>query len=250
LQTYPALQGILLDLPAVADSAHAVLQAAVSAGRCQIVGGDFLTAVPPGGDVYILKRILVDRDDARAPTRSWPIVGQPWDHRAAYWWGGPGPHVALRGMLRYVDAGRVWERESDPNGSRVTGPLSACRVHADPDTGHVLHAAPRGRRTGVAEAQVTARDTGPAEYQVRLLLQGVCWYDQSSLKHIGVCMSYRVGRRRKGWLSQNRCLMRRWWCAGGVISQLILSGGQARTQVVSPACPLSVRLECPWQSWP
>jgi hypothetical protein len=68
LQTYPALQGILLDLPAVTDSAHAVLQAAVSAGRCQIVGGDFLTAVPPGGDVYILKRILVDRDDAQAHT--------------------------------------------------------------------------------------------------------------------------------------------------------------------------------------
>ena len=36
--------------------------------RCQIVGGDFLTAVPPGGDVYILKRILVDRDDAQAHT--------------------------------------------------------------------------------------------------------------------------------------------------------------------------------------
>jgi hypothetical protein len=33
LQTYPALQGILLDLPSVADSAHAVLQAEVSAGR-------------------------------------------------------------------------------------------------------------------------------------------------------------------------------------------------------------------------
>jgi hypothetical protein len=68
LQTYPALQGILLDLPSVADSAHAVLQAEVSAGRCQIVGGDFLTAVPSGGDVYILKRILVDRDEPQAHT--------------------------------------------------------------------------------------------------------------------------------------------------------------------------------------
>jgi hypothetical protein len=68
LQTYPALQGILLDLPSVADSAHAVLQAAVSAGRYQIVGGDFLTAVPSGGDVYILKRILIDRDETQART--------------------------------------------------------------------------------------------------------------------------------------------------------------------------------------
>jgi hypothetical protein len=85
LHTYPALQGILLDLPAVADSAHAMLQGEVSAGRCQIVGGDFLTAVPPGGDEYILKRILIDRDDAQAHTlltNCRAAMGP----RAACWW--------------------------------------------------------------------------------------------------------------------------------------------------------------------
>jgi hypothetical protein len=32
------------------------------------VGGDFLAAVPAGGDLYILKRILVDRTDDEART--------------------------------------------------------------------------------------------------------------------------------------------------------------------------------------
>ncbi|MBX9252498.1 hypothetical protein H1Q63_00590 [Desmonostoc muscorum CCALA 125] len=68
LQAYPSLHGILLDLPQVVDSAHAVLQDKITAGRCQIVGGDLLTAIPPGGDVYIIKRVLVDRDDAQART--------------------------------------------------------------------------------------------------------------------------------------------------------------------------------------
>jgi hypothetical protein len=32
------------------------------------VGGDFLAAVPAGGDLYILKRVLVDRTDDEART--------------------------------------------------------------------------------------------------------------------------------------------------------------------------------------
>jgi hypothetical protein len=66
LRAYPALHGILLDLPRVVEGAHTVLENEVANGRCQLIGGDFLTAVPPGGDVYILKRILMDRDDAQA----------------------------------------------------------------------------------------------------------------------------------------------------------------------------------------
>ena len=37
-------------------------------GRCQLVGGNFLEAVPAGGDLYILKRVLVDRTDDEACT--------------------------------------------------------------------------------------------------------------------------------------------------------------------------------------
>ena len=36
------------------------------AGRCEVVGGSFFEAVPAGGDVYLLKFIVHDWDDAQA----------------------------------------------------------------------------------------------------------------------------------------------------------------------------------------
>jgi hypothetical protein len=36
--------------------------------RCDLVAGDFLTAVPAGGDAYILMRVLHDWDDEHAVT--------------------------------------------------------------------------------------------------------------------------------------------------------------------------------------
>jgi len=33
------------------------------ADRCQVLGGDFLQSVPPGGDSYLLKWVLHDWDD-------------------------------------------------------------------------------------------------------------------------------------------------------------------------------------------
>src|SRR5262245_31984448 len=68
LQAFPSLQGILFDLPVVVESAQAVFQTEPLRGRCQLVGGDFLAAVPVGGDLYILKRVLVDRTDDEART--------------------------------------------------------------------------------------------------------------------------------------------------------------------------------------
>jgi hypothetical protein len=68
LQAFPSLQGILFDLPTVVEGAQTVFQAATFQGRCQLVGGDFLLTVPAGGDLYILKRILVDRTDDEART--------------------------------------------------------------------------------------------------------------------------------------------------------------------------------------
>ena len=67
LQAFPSLQGILCDLPVVVEGAQAVFQAPLQE-RCQLVGGDFLEAVPGGGDLYILKRVLVDRTDDEART--------------------------------------------------------------------------------------------------------------------------------------------------------------------------------------
>ena len=34
--------------------------------RCELIEGDFFQSVPPGGDVYVLKRVLVDYTDEKA----------------------------------------------------------------------------------------------------------------------------------------------------------------------------------------
>src|SRR2546426_12032104 len=69
LQAFPSLQGILFDLPVVVEGAQAVFQTEPLLGRCQLVGGGFLAAVPAGGGPYILKRVLVDQtgDEGRTP---------------------------------------------------------------------------------------------------------------------------------------------------------------------------------------
>jgi hypothetical protein len=64
LQAHPTMQGVLFDRPAVVANAPAVLEEAGVAERCTIVGGDFFAAVPPGGDVYVLKSVVNDWDDA------------------------------------------------------------------------------------------------------------------------------------------------------------------------------------------
>ena len=51
LQRYPSVRGVLYDLPHVVERARPRLEAAGVAQRCQTVGGDFFTAVPPGGEL-------------------------------------------------------------------------------------------------------------------------------------------------------------------------------------------------------
>jgi hypothetical protein len=58
--------GVLLDVPAIAAEARERMSAAGLGARCQVVGGDFLTAVPGGGDLYILAFVLHNWDDERA----------------------------------------------------------------------------------------------------------------------------------------------------------------------------------------
>jgi cyclopropane fatty-acyl-phospholipid synthase-like methyltransferase len=65
LAAFPALQGVVFDLPAVADAA-AALAAAGLAGRCRAEGGDMRRAVPRGGDAYLLKWVLMDQSDEQA----------------------------------------------------------------------------------------------------------------------------------------------------------------------------------------
>jgi O-methyltransferase domain len=66
LRALPHARGILVDLPHVVAGAGPVLSAAGVADRCTIVGGDAFQAVPHGGDVYIIARVLFNWDDAKA----------------------------------------------------------------------------------------------------------------------------------------------------------------------------------------
>jgi hypothetical protein len=66
LPANPGVKGVLFDQPAVVESARARIESAGIGGRCTLVAGDFFEAVPAGGDVYALKRIIHDWDDERS----------------------------------------------------------------------------------------------------------------------------------------------------------------------------------------
>jgi hypothetical protein len=66
LRQYPTMKGILFDLPEVVATAR--LKISDFAGRCDAVGGNMLQSVPPGGDVYVIKRVMMDKTDADALT--------------------------------------------------------------------------------------------------------------------------------------------------------------------------------------
>lgn len=66
LQANPSLRGVLLDLPEAVAGAPALFEAAGVADRCRVVPGNFLDAVPAGGDVYTVSRVLFNWSDERA----------------------------------------------------------------------------------------------------------------------------------------------------------------------------------------
>jgi hypothetical protein len=65
LEKFPELSGVLFDLPHAIDEARSVLAGRGLSARAELVAGDFFESVPPA-DVYLLKAILHDWDDARA----------------------------------------------------------------------------------------------------------------------------------------------------------------------------------------
>lgn len=65
LRAHPGLAGVLFDLPAGLAGAPAYLAAQGVAERCTLVAGNFFEALP-AGEVYLLRRILHDWDDAAA----------------------------------------------------------------------------------------------------------------------------------------------------------------------------------------
>ncbi len=66
LAASPGSRGVLFDTPTGVREAALVLAAAGVSDRCTVTTGDFFTAVPPGGDAYVLKNVLHDWDDERA----------------------------------------------------------------------------------------------------------------------------------------------------------------------------------------
>ena len=65
LRAYPALSGILFDLPQVVAIPVELVAAGVE-GRCKVVGGDMQRYMPTGGDGYLIKWVLMDRSDEEA----------------------------------------------------------------------------------------------------------------------------------------------------------------------------------------
>lgn len=64
LQANPSLRGVLQDRPQVVPDAERNLEAAGVADRCGVVGGDFLEAVPDGGDLYIVSHCIHNWDES------------------------------------------------------------------------------------------------------------------------------------------------------------------------------------------
>lgn len=65
LTKYKNLTGILYELPEVIEKIKQE-SAGLDNNRCVLVSGDFFVSVPEGGDVYLLKSVLHDWDDANA----------------------------------------------------------------------------------------------------------------------------------------------------------------------------------------
>lgn len=66
LTTHPALNGIAFDMPSAAGECGRRFAASGLQGRISFAGGDFFDSLPRGHDLYLLKSILHNWDDAAA----------------------------------------------------------------------------------------------------------------------------------------------------------------------------------------
>ncbi len=64
LSANPKLRGVLFERPPVIEMARPILRAV--GDRCALVAGDFFDAIPPLGDVYLMKKVVHDWDDEAA----------------------------------------------------------------------------------------------------------------------------------------------------------------------------------------
>jgi hypothetical protein len=66
LEVYPTLQGVILDLPGVADAACERIRSHACRDRCAAISGNFFQSIPSGGDLYLLSGVIHDWDDEAA----------------------------------------------------------------------------------------------------------------------------------------------------------------------------------------
>lgn len=66
LERHPQVRGVLFELPEVAARARALFESRGLAARVTVVGGDFFKAIPPAGDLYLLRHVLHNWEDADA----------------------------------------------------------------------------------------------------------------------------------------------------------------------------------------
>lgn len=65
LQQYPAVHGVLFDLPEAIQQAKPLFPKTLLT-RCTLIAGDAFETIPPGGDVYVLKSFINNWEDADA----------------------------------------------------------------------------------------------------------------------------------------------------------------------------------------
>lgn len=68
LKSNERARGLLFDAPQVVEGARQRFENEGLSERCEVIGGDFFEAVAEGGDLYTMKFILHDWDDARCQT--------------------------------------------------------------------------------------------------------------------------------------------------------------------------------------
>lgn len=66
LNEYPTLNGTVVDLPATAETARRMIEAAGLSDRANAVAADFLTEVPDGAEGYLLSSVLHEWSDDEA----------------------------------------------------------------------------------------------------------------------------------------------------------------------------------------
>ena len=105
LRAFPAARGVLLDRAEGLAGAPGYLAGAGVGDRVELVAGDFLREVPPGGDLYVLSQILHNWDDesARAIVRNCHRAGRPGSGLLVIDWVLPkGPEPSLAHLMDLI----------------------------------------------------------------------------------------------------------------------------------------------------